>query len=54
LDFSTWFKKTATTFFRIDERADTDHILSQKTLLLLFEDTDKTLYKKLLNNPFLK
>ena len=47
-------KETATTFFRIDEGADTGHILSQKILPVLFEYTAKTLYKKLLNNPFFK
>ena len=47
-------KETATTFFRIDEGADTGHILSQKTLPVLFEDTAKTLYKKIIEQSILQ
>ena len=42
-------KKTGTTFFFMDEGADTGDILDQKEFLILFEDDANSLYKKMIN-----
>lgn len=42
-------QKTASTFFRIEEHADTGSILSQEAVEISFEDTARTVMDKLLN-----
>lgn len=41
-------QKTASTFFRVDEHADTGDILSQETVDISFKDTARTLMDKIL------
>jgi methionyl-tRNA formyltransferase len=43
-------KKSGTTFFFMDEGADTGDILDQKEFEILFEDTAATLYDKMIDN----
>ena len=42
--------KTGTSFFFMDQGADTGDILSQKELVILFEDDARSLYKKMISN----
>lgn len=42
--------KSGTSFFFMDEGADTGDILDQKKFEILFEDTAATLYQKMINN----
>ena len=41
--------KTASTFFQLDEHADSGNIVSQKKLSIDYEDDARTLYDKIMN-----
>ena len=47
-------EKTATTFFFMDERADSGDILSQKEILVEYNDDAKTLYQKITNTALIQ
>lgn len=47
-------KKSGTTFFFMDEGADTGDILSQKEFLINIEDDANVLYNKLIENAFIQ